>query len=373
MMQHPHLQPSRESIRTRDVNHGFDIKARDSSTGLAPWHVSECQFPSFGEATEKLKYCVRYAILAPSSHNTQPWRFTATANQIALYADRTRSLPVVDPNDRELIISCGAALANLSIAIRHFGYSGELTLFPQPNDKGQIAIVELGQEHRPTRDDEILFRTIPMRRTNRNAYEDTPISRSLFRELCTVCTSHHCTLTGASDGEGKFTVARLVGQGDRQQMANPTFRAELAHWMRPAKANSHDGIPCFALNMPGILDFATPVMARLVRTFDMGSLTAARDGDLANASAMLAVLSTPTDMPADWLAAGMALEHVMLVARAAGVWASFLNQPIEVPELRLALRELMGCPGYPQILLRMGYGQESEPTPRRSIEEVLSG
>ncbi len=372
MMQYSQLQPSPESISTSDMSYGFDIKTPPSSTGLAPWCVSECQFPIFGDVAEKLKYCVRYAILAPSSHNTQPWRFAATRNQIALYADRTRSLPVVDPNDRELIISCGAALANLSIAIRHFGYSGKLTLCPQPDNTDQIAIVELGQEHHPNRDDEVLFQTIPMRRTNRNAYEDTPISRSLFRELRMICTRHGGALTGASEGDRKCAIAKLVGQGDRQQMINPAFRAELARWIRPAKTNSHDGIPCFTQHIPRILDFATPVMARLVRTFDMGSLTAAQDGELANASAMLAVLSTPNDGPADWLAAGIALEHVMLVARAAGVWASFLNQPIEVPELRLTLRELMGCPGYPQILLRMGYGHESQPTPRRSIDEVLS-
>jgi hypothetical protein len=87
------------------MSYGFDINTPSSSTGLAPWHVSECQFPSFGDIAEKPKYCARYSILAPSSLNTQPWRFAASRNQIALHADRTRSLPVVDPNDRELITS----------------------------------------------------------------------------------------------------------------------------------------------------------------------------------------------------------------------------------------------------------------------------
>jgi hypothetical protein len=61
----------------------------------------------------------------------------------------------------------------------------------------------------------------------------------------------------------------------------------------------------------------------------------------------------------------------LLRARAEGVWASFLNQPIEVPELRPRVREAVGEAGFPHLLLRMGYGQEVRPTPRRAIEEVL--
>lgn len=324
------------------------------------------------QAAEKLGYCVRYAILAPSSHNTQPWRFVIDRNEIALFADRNRSLPVVDPDDRELIISCGAALANLCIAIRHFGYKAEVTLCPQPNDVDRIATIGLGRNHKPTCQEKILFQTIPKRRTNRRAFEDTAISHSLLRELRTACGEQGVTLTDTSDPQRKLAIAGLVGEGDRRQMANPAFRAELAHWIRSAKVETHDGIPCHAQNMPTVLDFAAPLVSRIIRTFDMGDFTAARDTDFAKASAVLAVLSTPGDTPADWLAAGVSLEHVLLAARAAGVWTSFLNQPIEVPELRSMLCEVTGCRGHPQILLRMGYGRECEPTPRRGVDEVLN-
>ena len=359
-------------IPTANGDEAIGPKQSAISDGLAPWRVSEFHFPFYGNATEKLTYCVRYAILAPSSHNTQPWHFALRRNQIELYADRTRSLPVIDPDNRELIISCGAALANLSIAMRHFGYHADFAQFPEPNDTDLIATVGLGREHLPTCQDEILFQAIPMRRTNRSAYENTPISRSLLYEMRAACTSQGVSLTETSDKEQKLAIAELVAEGDRRQMANPEFRAELAHWIHPAGVESHDGIPCYAQNIPKVLDFAAPFMARLIRTFDMGDFTAVRDADLANASAVLAVISTPTDSLADWLAAGMALERVLLIARAAGVWTSFLNQPIEVSELRLALHGLTHCPGTPQILLRMGYGRESDPTPRRALDEVLS-
>lgn len=372
MSRHSESLAGHAAIHSLNINHAVSVERSIAERGLAPWRVSEFHFPFYGNATEKLAFCAQYAILAPSSHNSQPWRFALRSNQVALYADRTRSLAVIDPDDRELIISCGAALANLAFAIRHFGYHGDLALFPEPNDTDLLAAVGLGREHYPTCQDEILFQTIPMRRTNRSAYESTPISRSLLQELRIACTSQGIWLTATSDLDQKLAIADLVGQGDRRQMVNPAFRAELAYWIRPARAQSHDGMPCYVQNMPRVIDFAAPLMARLIRTFDMGDFTAARDADLANASPVLAVLSTPTDSPADWLAAGIGLERVLLIARAAGVWTSFLNQPIEIPELRSALRELTGCPGSPQILLRMGYGRESEPTPRRGLDEVLN-
>jgi hypothetical protein len=91
-----------------------------------PWKVSEGEFPKSGDAEEKLLFLLTYAVLAPSGHNTQPWRFRVRANEVELYADRTRGLPVVDPEDRTLIISCGAALFYLRVAIRHFGYADEV-------------------------------------------------------------------------------------------------------------------------------------------------------------------------------------------------------------------------------------------------------
>jgi hypothetical protein len=102
------------------------------------WNVSERQFPKDGTKSEQLKFLLNYAILAPSSHNTQPWLFKIVGDDIIeLYADRTRGLPLVDPMDRALTISCGAALSHLLIAIRHFGYAYELELFPDSNDSNR--------------------------------------------------------------------------------------------------------------------------------------------------------------------------------------------------------------------------------------------
>ena len=101
-----------------------------SDQRLDAWNISEQDFPSTGSKYDKLKFFLNYAILAPSSHNTQPWLFKIADNSVELYADRTRALPVVDPEDRELTISCGAALYHLLLTIRHFGYEYKLEVLP---------------------------------------------------------------------------------------------------------------------------------------------------------------------------------------------------------------------------------------------------
>src|SRR5215203_4841061 len=104
-----------------------------------PWKVSDDIFPMSGEAQEKLRFLLNYAVLAPSGHNTQPWLFRLSGDEVELYADRTRGLPVVDPEDRALNISCGAALLYLRIAIRHFGYAGKVETFPSPDETDLLA------------------------------------------------------------------------------------------------------------------------------------------------------------------------------------------------------------------------------------------
>ena len=70
------------------------------------WNLSEDKFPREGSYVYKLTFLLKYAILAPSSHNTQPWLFKIVDNNvIEVYADRTRALPVVDPEDRALTLS----------------------------------------------------------------------------------------------------------------------------------------------------------------------------------------------------------------------------------------------------------------------------
>jgi hypothetical protein len=349
-----------------------DAFAADSS-GLDPWNVAELDFPEDGSPREVLEFCLRYAILAPSGHNTQPWRFRIAGNSVYLYADRTRALPIADPDDRELTISCGAAAANLQIALRYFGYSGEIEEFPSTQEPDLVARVRLGEPVYPSSLERNLFHAIPKRRTNRTQFEARQVSPWLVSAMQAACEYRGAWLEHVDSESMRGAVIELVAQGDRLQMADRAFRRELALWVRPASSPTHDGIPLYAQGVPDEhLDLVSGLIARLLRRFDTGGMRAAQDRELAHGSPVLAVLGTHADRPWDWFSLGQVMERVLLLARDAGVWASFLNQPVEVPALRARLRELLGRSGYPQIVLRMGYGAEVKPTPRRALRDVVA-
>ena len=338
------------------------------SPSLAAWEIPERAY-SIGETSgEKLRFAIRYAVLAPSVHNSQPWLFRMTNSGLELWADWTRALPVVDPHGRELVISCGAALFNLRIALRHFGCVGEIRAFPADGVDELLAAIRVGTSWEPNQEEDLLFRAILKRHTNRRPFEDRDIPPSLVLELQEAAEQEGAWLHVVEGAADREALADLVSAADRAQAADFRFRRELAHWIVPSRTKRLDGIPGYALGYGRLQSYVAPL---LVRTFDFGEAQAARDRQLLLDSPAVAVLGTNADTRRSWFAAGQALERVLLRSRAEGVWTSFLNQPIEVTELRTKVRDLLGRSGFPQIVIRMGYDSEAPATPRRPVNEVV--
>ena len=264
-------------------------------------------------------------MLAPSGHNTQPWLFKVRANEVELYADRTRGLPVVDPEDRALIISCGAARFYLRVALRHFGQADEVESFPDSDDIDLLARVCLGPEREAAEEEEVLFGTIKKRHSNRGPFEDRQVPGGLLSALQEAAWEEGTWLHLIEDEDAKHAIAELIAEGERIQLADKRFRRELASWIHPNRTKSRDGIPGYAFGFGDLMSLAGPFA---IRTFDTGKGQAAKDRELAEGSPVLATLSTEVDVPYEWLKTGQALARILLRARAEAVWASFLNQPM---------------------------------------------
>jgi hypothetical protein len=287
---------------------------------------------------------------------------------VELYADLTRTLPVIDPENRQLVLGCGAALFHLETAMRYFGYGGHLELFPSDDNPTFLARLRLGFKAETSSEDILLFNAIPKRHTNRQPFRPDPVPEELLASLAAGAQAQGAWLHVVAGDDARNAVADIVAEADRVQWADKAFRAELSHWVHPNRSESRDGLPGYAL---GISDWSSYAGPLVIRTFDRGRGQAAKDREIALYSPVLAVLGTDDDSPREWLAAGKALAMVLLRARVEDVWASFLNQPVEIPALRQRLGEVVGRGGFPQILLRLGYGPEVKPTPRRSVREVL--
>lgn len=338
------------------------------ASGLEAWSVSPEAFPADGGSPEKLQFCLNYAILAPSTHNTQPWLFHMTGNQVELHADFSRQLRAIDPEGRELIMSCGAALSHLVIALNHFGYAAEVEAFPVSEQPDFVARVGLGDPLDPDVENVLLFNAIPRRRTNRLPFKEWRVQEELLVVLQKTAETEGAWLHLMTDDAARSALADLVAQADRLQWADKAFREEMSAWVHPGRNSHRDGMPD---HVQGTVNLLAEAGSLFARAFDRGAGHAIKDRAIALQAPTLGVLGTEGDTPAEWLAAGQALARVLLRARAEDVWASFLNQPVQVPTLRSRVCDVVGRSGYPQAVFRLGFGPEVHPTPRRPLRDML--
>jgi nitroreductase len=301
---------------------------------------------------------------APSLHNSQPWRFRLTPHAIELHTDPDRSVPVADPNDRELRIACGAALFNLRLAVHGLGIRPLVTILPSRSHPTLLAIVRAGGRKPATPDQQRLLRAVPRRRTNRSPYIDGAVS-----------TMEQYALRRAAQEEGGWldvveqhhhsTLQRIAKRAHDAQMSDPLFRTELEHWTtRPASDPS--GVPATASGPP-----PEPQDRWVVRDYTGGTGRPRVGGKDFETDPLIAVLTTHGIGPDAEIQAGQAMQRVLLTATAEGLATSFLSHVVEVPQAREELRRLIGATRLPQVVLRIGHGWPVPATPRRSAADLL--
>jgi hypothetical protein len=311
---------------------------------------------------------LHYAVMAASGHNAQPWRFRIHGDTAELLADRSRSLPVVDPQDRELAIGCGAALLNLRIAIHHFGFTERVTLLPDAADPDLLSRVELVGQRPAEIAEQKLFEAIPARRTNRLPFEPEPVGTEATAAFEAAAAEEGAWLVPLLADSDRKRVAALIADGDRIQAADPALRREMAAWVRGNESQSRDGLRGYSF---GHGRFESLIAPLYIRYANWGESQAESDRELASRAPLLAVLGSDFDSPLDWLRTGQALGRILLTAQASGLSASFFNQPVEVPSLRERLRVSIGASGFPQLCIRIGHAKPVLPSPRRKVEDVV--
>jgi len=314
-------------------------------------------------ALEKL---VSAAVAAPSIHNSQPWHFRLRpeTSTLEVRARRERSLPVTDPESRALYISVGAAVLNLRVAARQLGWAPEVRLLPDPAEPDLLAAVELDSAslaRAPSTGE--LYEAIWHRHTIRTPFTGQPVPTGVLDQLAEAARAEDAMLY-LPDREETARVLELTAEAERRNTTEPEHRRESRHWIQGPGAPAY-GIPAAAL---GPQDRTGHLPMR-----DFSAIRPAEHLPPAafESEPRIAVLATEHDRPVDWLRAGLALEHVLLVATVHQVRASLLHQAMEWANLRWEARDPEQGPGFVQILIRLGYGPEGAPTPRLRAAEVL--
>jgi nitroreductase len=306
--------------------------------------------------------CLKAAIAAPSVHNSQPWRFRLGPHHVDVFVDPNRRLAAIDPMGREAMISVGAAVLNLRVAILAAGRIPLTQLLPRLDEPDFVARITLGAPHQPDATVLALASAIGMRRTNRRPFRDIDVRDEVLDQLTTAARVEAATLTVA-DPVGREVIFDVVRSAQDAQANDPRYVDELGNW------TALD--PMFGEGVPAQSFGPTHEWGDVpIRDFGLAHPDVRRRHAWFESAPTVVMLSTEADTPVQWLRAGQAMERVLLTATVRGVANTPMTAPTELPELRALLNE-SGDRRAAQVILRLGYGDPCAPTPRRPLADVL--
>ena len=314
----------------------------------------------------EIREIIRYAALAPSGHNTQPWKFAVSGSTIRILPDFSRRLPAVDPHDRELWISLGCALENLVLAAQSAGYGAETTS-PAPG-ADCIAVHLTPKTNNPNAP---LFDAVPHRQNNRSVYNGRTVSLPDLRRIASVPTAPGISTLILTDPARKEAAIEYIKAGDRSQFGDPAFVRELVSGIRfnaPEALHSQDGLYTRCTGNRNVPRW----LGREFLTGASAGQQADTSATKARSSAGLIVLASALDDKPHWIETGRVYERLALTLTAPGIQMAFLNQPAEVPALGSQFQSYLDLgSALPQLLLRFGYAPPLPHSLRRPVEDVL--
>jgi len=307
---------------------------------------------------------IRYATLAPNSHNVQPWRFRLRDDGIDVLPDMGRRTPVVDPDDHHLWVSLGCAVENIVLAGAAFGLHADMAV----TEAGVRLQLHASADHRSP-----LFECIPQRQTTRDDYDGRPLATAELQQLEDAAADAGVELMLLTGRAAIDRVRDVVIAANSAQMADPAYIAELRSWIRYNERDAlavRDGLFAGCSGSPSLPAWLGPSALKLVFRAPSENRKYARHID---SSAGIAIIAAIRPSIAGWVDAGRACQRFLLQATALDVRTAFVNQPVEVANIRDELAAAAGLrQRRPDLVIRFGRGARMPRSLRRPITNVIA-
>lgn len=315
---------------------------------------------------EGVRAACSLAQCAPSLFNVQPWRWSHVGGSLELWLDTSLELPETDPDGRELVISCGAALFHAVLSLRARGRRVAVDRMPDSVTPALLARIRAAGDCDPLTSDRALVRAARRRHVDRRRFAPVPVSPG---QLLDVASANDVVGLSVITGDQRYALAQAFTKAAVIHAASATYRDELARW-----TGREVGTPA------GMAEESAPWHGQrygdiVMRDFGQGEVQAAETGSEVSAGSLL-LISTSTDRREAHLRAGEVLGELLCRAELAGLAACPLSEAFEVPRTRAAVRrEVLDDAAHPQLVVRVGWpasGEKPRASARRKVTEALS-
>jgi nitroreductase len=330
-------------------------------SNYAAWHIKPEEFSETMSDIEKLRFFARYAILAPSGHNTQPWAFSATKDSLILTIDEGRKLPHSGVQANEPYVSIGACIESLVSAAKGYGYLVDLNY----DLTGTFAAkFSLGSRIKP---ESAIPAAITQRVSNRNHYSKTNLSAKVISELADNSLKD-VSLTVLSAHEDLEFIADQTDLATHRTFGDKEFRAELSKWVRNNKTKKHDGMPGFVQGIP------TPpsmIGRHIVKHINVSKDQSKKDSQRILNSANLIIVSAKNQKKQSLINAGRAYSRICILASEKSIASSGIGTAAIDPTSQAEIIKKFKIDGHPIAILRLGVSKSgARHSPRWPLEKV---
>lgn len=305
--------------------------------------------------TQKISYLLDLGTKAPSTHNTQPWIFKQHETSVDILPDLSKRLPYADPTNRCLYISLGCCIENILQAANYYGIENEAAISKvesNPNVRITFGALEKGK---PTNSD--VAETILKRKNSRGEYNSRKISIRLLNELLDVRINEDVKLDVVVDEKRKGILTDLTVTGTILASTHRGFRNEMSQWIIPNHSQRRDGMPGYSLNIPDVL---SPLLPFVVRTFNLGRLTAKKVKRNFSSASALIIISAKDNSCKNWIDSGRLAELAMLTLQSKGLSTSISAAAIEMNLLNSRNLKKLKIDSHPQLIFSVGYKNSTE-------------
>lgn len=334
------------------------------------WNIKESDFPRAGALQEQIKFILQYGILAPSTHNTQPWKFRITKNFLDILPNWRYQLPHADPKSRNLFISLGCCVTNILVAASYFGFKTKINM-STTSTKDTYIRVDFYRKGGGNKSLVKLFPFIVQRYSNKLAYIKKPLKQSDLKKISDFHSQKGIEVLFIRDEKQILSFAEIYDKAVADFAKNSLFGKELSSWMRHSNTFLGDGMPGFTAGINPIQALIGKFLIRYIPKF-AGS-AAKKYTFLIKTSPVIGVIYSNNNTIISWINAGRVYEEITLTGISLGISSSILAATVEHHKYSRELANLVSIgQNVPQLCFRLGYAQNNPyHTPRRRLEESL--